>query len=203
MCPGRVTSMRVPCSMRLVRAIVPPCASIIALQIASPSPVPPLTRARPGSTRKNRSKTRPGQRWIPWPVRTPKLHLGLGDRQPTVTVPERGVWASALSIRLTNTWISKSSSASSGAGSVSARRSMPASSATGVYCSRISATVLARSNDRRSAISRARIGPRQCQERPDQPRHRCRSPSSPCSASRYAAAERAVPRRCRPPCASN
>src|SRR5215217_3083911 len=51
LCAGRATSTRVPCPTRLVRAIVPLCASTIARQIASPNPVPPLARARPGSTR--------------------------------------------------------------------------------------------------------------------------------------------------------
>ena len=106
-----------PLPNRLVKPIVPPCASAIALQIARPQPgASPVAGA---------AGVDPVEA-----VEDAVLMLG-GDALAGVADPEvdpailrpaagdhrspGGVWASALSIRLTSSCISRSSSATSGA----------------------------------------------------------------------------------------
>src|SRR4051794_40463690 len=92
---GSSTVNVVPCPLpALVAVIVPPCASTMPLQIASPNPSPPDSRVTAGPPCSYRLKMRGSSSApMPAPVSLTETHIRPSDasHEPTVTVPPLGV----------------------------------------------------------------------------------------------------------------
>src|SRR5262245_11310493 len=120
-----------PCRSSLSTPIRPPCCSTIALQMARPSPDPPLRRASEDSTCRKRSKIASRKEdGMPRPrsatfTSTQPLPVEAEMR----TAPARGENFTALETRLTRTWTMRSPSAQTSAEVPAHSSSTPSSSA--------------------------------------------------------------------------